>query len=94
MYRRANKVLRMTPAEFWPLTPWECSMMIEGAVGREDREWERAALIATCALNPHIKKPITPDQLLGRKPKIEAKDPGAITEALKARLAEFTETEA
>lgn len=88
MYSRANRVLTMRPEDFWPLTPYECATMIEGAAGREERAWERAALIATCALNPHLKKPITPDQLLGRR-KTTVRDPGAEVEALKARAAEL-----
>lgn len=93
MYRRANKVLDMRPDEFWGLTPWECGVLIEGAAGREEREWERAALIATCAMNPHLKKPITPAQLLGRKDPVTVRDPGAEAEALRSRLLEFTEQE-
>ena len=84
--------MAMTPEVFWPLTPFECSAMIEGAAGRESRDWDRTAFLASLLMNVSgktVTKPVTPDQLLGRKGKIVPKDPGAELEALRARAAEL-----
>lgn len=41
--------------------------MAEGYRWREEREWERAAWMVAYLLAPHVKKPPTIDQLLGRE---------------------------
>ena len=92
LFYQANRALAMGPALFWSLTPAECSAMVEGAAGRESRELERTAFLASLLMNVSgktLKKPITPEQLLGRKGPIVPKDPGAELEALKARALEL-----
>lgn len=92
LFRQANTVMAMRPTEFWDLTPFECSAMIEGAAGRESRAWERTACLASLLINVSgktVKKPVTPEQLLGRRPKVVPRDPGAELEALKARALEL-----
>lgn len=82
----------MAPEAFWPLTPVECGEMIQGAAGREERAWERAAFLGALIMNvsgKSLKKPVTPAQLLGRKGPIVPKDPGAELEALRARALEL-----
>lgn len=86
MYHRANTMLEIRPADFWELTPVECGALVAGAASREERAWERAALIASYAVNPHLKEWVTPDQILGRKKPIEVIDPGAKEAELARRL--------
>lgn len=66
---------------------------MRGGGFREERAWERAALVAACAINPHLKKPVTPNQLLGRKEPITVKDPGAKEAELWNRLEKMAEQE-
>lgn len=94
MYRHANRVIEMRPEAFWTLTPSECAMMIEGASSREERAWDRAALIAAMVYNMAgkvAKKQMTPAELLGKRAPIRPVDPGAKIEELRARLERMAE---
>jgi hypothetical protein len=59
----------LKPWEFWRLTPRELNDMHAAAIAREGREHERMAWGLSYVLSLFSKKPITMDDLLGRKPK-------------------------
>jgi len=50
--------------------------MIQGHLYREDREWERAAFVASHVINmagKTVKRDVTAAELLGREPKIPSR---------------------
>jgi len=69
----ANAALRVSPAEYWRLTPAELTDMISGANAREERVWERAAWQTAYLLNvagKYYRQEVTANDLLGRKKKV------------------------
>ena len=77
------------PWEFWPLTPYEISVLIAGAAHRDTREWERAAWMTAHFLNisgKSVRNDVTADELLGRKSEVKVIDPGAKEGELLRRL--------
>ena len=79
----------LLPRDFWPLTPFEALALIEGGASREEREWERVAFLAANLMNiegKSLKRPVTADQLLGRKREVKVIDPEAKFEELRRRL--------
>lgn len=86
MYRQVCKVAPILPDQFWTLSPFEAGCLVKGGAFREEQAWDRAAFISACAMNPHLKKPVTAAQLLGKKEKIVPRDPGAEQAEKEARL--------
>lgn len=87
--RIALRLLPVSPDQYWRLTPVELSEMIEGAVQRDEREWERAAWITAYLLNisgKSMKRDITADELLGRPRRIRVRDFDANFESLWAEI--------
>jgi hypothetical protein len=84
--------LQLLPDQFWHLTVHDFLIMRDGFYRRDDRQWEKTALLAIWLLAPHTKKKMTPAQLLGRaklttfppRPKTEPTE--AEIEAEKARV--------
>jgi hypothetical protein len=75
--------LGLTPREFWRLSPHEFTVMFEGFQRRQDREWERIAVLGLWVLAPHTKKKLTVAELLGRRLKtLPVTDTPADNEAL------------
>jgi len=64
--------------------------MYEGFLRRQDREWERTAVLGLWVLAPHTKKKFTVMELLGRRlrtmPQLVEADEGAMLEAEKASV--------
>lgn len=78
MRRVALKHLAITPATYWRLTPAELAEMMEGAHWRRTQEWELAAWVTANLMNISgkvTKKRITPDKLLGKRPKPQFHEP-------------------
>ncbi len=59
--------LALTPQQLWRLTPAELSALMAGYNWRQEREWERTAWVVAYLLTPHVTRPLTVDQLLGRE---------------------------
>ena len=53
---------------FWNMTPAEFDRTVAAYRKRIDDEWYRTAWMVAWIMRPHIKKKITPEKLLGRKP--------------------------
>ncbi len=94
----ALKLFPLRPWEYWRLTPAELGEMLVGSAARDEKEWERAAFIVSSLMNVSgklLKKPVTVDQLLGRKPKRhEIVDPGLKFDELWRRVLEQRERKA
>lgn len=58
----------LTPSEFWALTPWEFSCVVDGATERRHYEQETVARMTANLMNVHIAKGqrITPEQIYRR----------------------------
>lgn len=79
------------PWEFWPLTPYEVSVLMHGAAECEQREWERTAWLAALLMNISGKSlkdgvSVSPEELLGRPKQVQVIDPGAKESELMRRL--------
>lgn len=81
----------MRPVDFWAMTPSEVWWALQGATARRREEWEKLAWQTARILSPFLKRPVTPEQLLGRgwtpsggkkKREIEVIDPVAKKEEL------------
>lgn len=61
----------MTPEQFAAATPREVVLALKGAARRREDAEDLAAWQAATILSPFLTKPVTPDQLLGRRRKDE-----------------------
>ena len=89
-----NKVTPILPADFWPLTPFEAGCIVSGGSFRDEREWDRAAFVASWVVNvsgKSVKEMVTPNKLLGRKDKIVPRDPVAEKLEQESRLKAWME---
>lgn len=85
-------------AALWRLTPREVLLLIEGAAARNRRAWERTAWLGAQIINMAgkvAKRPVRPDELLGRATAIDAvearrilEEQGRVTEAVGSNGAE------
>lgn len=54
---------------FWQMTPADFDLAVQAYRNRQEDEWYRTAWMVAYLLKPHTKKKITPEKLLGRKPR-------------------------
>jgi hypothetical protein len=66
--------LGLRPDEFWSMSPHDFYAMSNGFMAREDREMDKLAWLAAAVMSPHITKPITPDQLRGKRKEISEEE--------------------
>lgn len=66
------------PTEFWEISLYETSLMIDGYSSRVTNLQELLAWHLAPILNSWGAKNITPKDLLGRNSRIEVNDPGAL----------------
>jgi len=59
--------LGLSPAEFADLTFREFKLLVAGAQERQDRQQELMAWLISWVTGPHLKKPLTPDKILGKR---------------------------
>ena len=70
----AIRWLALQPEQYWRLTLVELHEMIQGAIWREGRQWERNAWIVAHLVNisgKSIKGKVTADSLLGKQKKVQ-----------------------
>jgi len=71
--RLAIVELGVKPWEFGQLTLGELWLMVRAKQKRDESERERIAWLISWVTAPHVKKPISVDQILGRKSKNQMK---------------------
>lgn len=79
----------MKPWEFDRFTWGEFDDMLEGYEKRDEMAWQKTATLACWIINPHLKRKVTPDKLLGRQAeqrKLTPEEKRAEIEAVKARF--------
>jgi hypothetical protein len=88
---QATGLFKLTPGQFWDLTPREFENMGEGFKMRQDLEWQKTAQLASWIMSAQLgKKAPTADKLLG-KDKQSTKKVVSIEEKRKT-LAELEES--
>lgn len=67
MQKIAYGFLKLQPHEFWRLTPKEYQLMVEGYKEYDYTIMQKVAQLASWVTAPHLKRPIPPEKLLGKK---------------------------
>jgi hypothetical protein len=62
------------PNEFYDLMPSEIFVCINAYSKRQEIEWNRTAWLAANIMNMYLRKPVTPDKLLGKNQKTKIVD--------------------